>query len=97
MTMETFASTISQPSLVLRMLDMLQIEPGQKVFELGAGSGWNAALLGQLVGSAGHVYSLEILPDIAHRAAAAIQSLAIGNVSIIEGDGRTRVRGRRSV
>lgn len=39
-------STISQPSFVLRMLDMLQLEPGQKVFELGAGSGWNAALIG---------------------------------------------------
>src|SRR5690349_14974259 len=43
-------STISQPSFVLRMLDMLQIQPGQTVFELGAGSGWNAALMGHLVG-----------------------------------------------
>ena len=38
-------STISQPSFVLRMLDMLQLDPGHRVFELGAGSGWNAALL----------------------------------------------------
>ncbi len=37
-------STISQPCLVLRMLDMLQLGSGQTVFELGAGSGWNAAL-----------------------------------------------------
>src|ERR1700683_3543516 len=41
-------STISQPSFVLRMLDMLQIQPGHRVFELGAGSGWNAALMGHL-------------------------------------------------
>jgi protein-L-isoaspartate(D-aspartate) O-methyltransferase len=41
----TVASTISQPSLVLRMLDILRLEPGHRVFELGAGSGWNAALL----------------------------------------------------
>src|SRR5512138_994221 len=50
------SSTISQPSFVLRMLDMLQLAPGQKVFELGAGSGWNAALLGSLVGAQGTVY-----------------------------------------
>ena len=81
------ASTISQPSLVLRMLDLLQIEPAQNIFELGAGSGWNAALLGHLVGPAGHVYSLEILPDMASRAAAAIQMLAIQNVTIVEADG----------
>jgi len=36
-------STISQPSFVLRMLDLLQLKPGHKVFELGTGSGWNAA------------------------------------------------------
>ncbi len=84
---ENVASTISQPSLVLRMLDMLQVEPGQKIFELGAGSGWNAALLGDLVGPAGHVYSLEILPEIAKRAVAAIQMLAIQNVTIVEADG----------
>src|SRR5688572_26483245 len=51
-------STISQPSFVLRMLDLLQIEHGQKVFELGTGSGWNAALIGQLVGPSGRVCSL---------------------------------------
>src|SRR3989442_2635872 len=39
-------STISQPSFVLRMLALLQFGPGQTVFELGTGSGWNAALIG---------------------------------------------------
>ncbi len=52
---EDVDSTISQPSFVLRMLDMLRAQPGQHVFELGTGSGWNAALLGQLVGSEGRV------------------------------------------
>jgi protein-L-isoaspartate(D-aspartate) O-methyltransferase len=80
-------STISQPSFVLRMLDMLQIEPGQKVFELGTGSGWNAALMGQLVGPQGCVYSLELLPEMAHAAAATIDALGIKNVKVIEGDG----------
>jgi protein-L-isoaspartate(D-aspartate) O-methyltransferase len=80
-------STISQPSFVLRMLDMLQLRPGQTVFELGAGSGWNAALMGQLVGPEGHVYSLEVIPEVAKTAAETVATLGINNVSIIEADG----------
>jgi len=56
-------STISQPSFMLRMLDMLPLRPGQTVFELGAGSGWNAALMGHLAGPGGRVFGLEIIPD----------------------------------
>ena len=80
-------STISQPSLVLSMLDMLQLEPGQQVLELGAGSGWNAALMGQLVGATGRVYSLEIIPEMAQTAAVTVEALGLNNVSIIEADG----------
>ncbi len=80
-------STISQPSLVLRMLDMLQLQPGQSVFELGAGSGWNAALMGNLVGSKGRVFSLEVVPEVAVRAAEAIRLAGIANVSIVTADG----------
>ena len=80
-------STISHPSLVLRMLDMLQVKPGHKIFELGTGSGWNAALMGRLVGSEGHVYSLEIIPEIARMASDVIEGLDIRNVSIINTDG----------
>ena len=80
-------STISQPSFVLRMLDLLQLRPGQTVFELGAGSGWNAALMGHLVGHAGRVYSLEIIPEVAQRAAESITALGIPNVQIITADG----------
>jgi len=80
-------STISQPSFVLRMLDLLQLQPGQQVFELGAGSGWNAALLGHLVGPAGRVYSLEIIPEVATMAANTIEHLDIKNVHIVAADG----------
>src|SRR4030095_13248356 len=80
-------SSISQPSFVLRMLDMLQLERGQKVFELGAGSGWNAALMGNLVGPEGRVYSTELIPEMARTAAAAMDVLGIKNVNVIEGDG----------
>jgi protein-L-isoaspartate(D-aspartate) O-methyltransferase len=80
-------STISQPSFVLRMLDLLQLGPGHKVFELGAGSGWNAALMGQIVGPHGHVTSLEIIPELAKRAVETVESLGVANVQIVEGDG----------
>jgi protein-L-isoaspartate(D-aspartate) O-methyltransferase len=80
-------STISQPSFVLRMLDMLQLQPGHTVFELGAGSGWNAALMGHLVGPTGHVYSLEIIPEVAQIARETIAALGIKNVHIIAADG----------
>jgi protein-L-isoaspartate(D-aspartate) O-methyltransferase len=80
-------STISQPSFVLRMLDLLQLKPGQKVFELGTGSGWNAALMGRLVGPNGHVHSLEIIPGMATAATDAIEKLGIKNVKVIAGDG----------
>lgn len=79
-------STISQPSFVLRMLDLLQFQPGQTVLELGTGSGWNAALIGQLVGPSGMVYSLEIIPEIAQRAAETISALGITNVHVIRAD-----------
>lgn len=84
---EDIPSTISQPSFVLRMLDMLQLEPGHKVFELGTGSGWNAALLGSLVRPEGRVYSLELIPEVAQTAAATIEGLGIRNVNVIEADG----------
>src|SRR5260370_1793953 len=80
-------STISQPSFVLQMLDLLQLNKGDKVFELGAGSGWNAALMGHLVGPAGHVVSLEIIPELAQSARLTLESLGIANVQIVSGDG----------
>jgi protein-L-isoaspartate(D-aspartate) O-methyltransferase len=75
-------STISQPSFVLRMLDLRHT-----VLEIGAGSGWNAALIGQIVGPAGRVYSLEIIPEMVERASASIAELGIANVEVIAGDG----------
>jgi protein-L-isoaspartate(D-aspartate) O-methyltransferase len=80
-------STISQPSFVLRMLDMLQLQPGQNVFELGAGSGWNAALMGHLVGPEGRVVSVEIIPEVAATAEEIVRTAGITNVNIVTGDG----------
>ena len=82
-----FVSTISQPSLVLRLIDILKLEKGHKVFELGGGSGWNAALMGQVVGPKGKVTSIEIIPELVGWANASISALKLDNVVIVNGDG----------
>lgn len=80
-------STISEPSLVLLMLQMLNLKKGHKVFELGAGSGWNAALISNIVGEKGHVYSIEIIPEIGKLASENIKKLKITNATIVSTDG----------
>jgi len=80
-------STISQPSLVLFMLQMLDLKPGQRVYELGGGSGWNAALMSRLVGESGQVLSFEIEPALIENAHRALDQLGISNVSLLLGDG----------
>jgi protein-L-isoaspartate(D-aspartate) O-methyltransferase len=82
-----FKSTISQPAAVLKMLDWLELKPGNTVFEIGAASGWNAALMAELVGEGGHIYSAEIIPEMAANAKATIGRLGISNVSILQSDG----------
>ena len=83
----TGPSSTSQPSLVANMLEKLQIKPGMKILEIGAGTGWNAALMGHLVGSKGRVYSIDIQSDVAKRARRHIRRLGSNNVKIITGDG----------
>lgn len=56
--------TISQPYTVAFMLELLSPEPGQKVMDVGYGSGWTSALLAHMVGVKGKVYSIEIVPDL---------------------------------
>lgn len=80
-------STISQPTLVLYMLELLQIESGQRVCEIGAGSGWNAALLGRLVGPKGRAVSVDIIPEMAKSAQERISDLSIPNVNVVLADG----------
>ncbi len=82
-----YVSTISQPSFVLRIIDILRLKKGHKVFELGTGSGWNAALMADIVGPTGKVVSVEIIKDLIERAQKSIDALGIKNVQIIHGDG----------
>ena len=57
--------TISQPSTVMIMLQALQVEPGMKILEIGAGSGYQAAMLSELSGKGGRVISLEYHSELA--------------------------------
>ncbi len=59
-----FGQTISQPLVVAFMLEQLQPEPGDKILDIGAGSGWTSALLGEIVGEKGKVFAIEIIPEL---------------------------------
>ncbi len=59
-----FDQTNSQPSTVRAMLDLLDVEPGQRVLDVGCGSGWTTALLGTLVGADGEVFGVERVPEL---------------------------------
>jgi protein-L-isoaspartate(D-aspartate) O-methyltransferase len=57
--------TNSQPSTVAAMLELLAVEPGQRVLDVGSGSGWTTALLGHLVGPSGEVVGVELVEELA--------------------------------
>ncbi|HCB35107.1 MAG: protein-L-isoaspartate O-methyltransferase [Candidatus Taylorbacteria bacterium RIFCSPHIGHO2_02_49_25] len=59
-----FGATISQPTTVAFMLEKLNVRKGQKVLDIGSGSGWTTALLSHLVGPKGRVIGLEIIPEL---------------------------------
>jgi protein-L-isoaspartate(D-aspartate) O-methyltransferase len=64
--------TCSQPATVAAMLRLLDVPRGARVLDVGAGSGWTTALLGVLVGPHGSVLGVELEPELAERAAAAV-------------------------
>ena len=76
--------TISQPYIVALMCQLLEVESHHRVFEVGAGSGYQAALLGQL---AAEVYSVDLVPELVDAAARLVERLGYENVHIIAGDG----------
>lgn len=79
-----YGQTISQPLIVAVMTELLQLQPGQRVFELGTGSGYQAAVLAAL---GAEVYSVEIVPELGERASAALAANGYAGVHTRIGDG----------
>ena len=63
-----YGQTISQPYTVAFMLQELELKKGDKVLEIGTGSGWNAALISDIIGGEGKVYTVEIVDELAEKA-----------------------------
>jgi protein-L-isoaspartate(D-aspartate) O-methyltransferase len=80
-------SSASSPNLVAGMLEQLQTEPGNAVLEIGAATGFNAALLACLAGPGGRVVTIEYDGDLAARAAANLRRAGYPGVQVITGDG----------
>lgn len=79
-----YGQTISQPYIVAIMTELLQLEPNDRVLEIGTGSGYQAAVLAEL---AQHVYSIEIIDGLAKRARAVLDRLGYQRVQTRVGDG----------
>ena len=76
--------TISQPFIVAYMTDAARVRRGDRVLEIGAGSGYQAAVLAAI---GAHVFSIEILPEVALATRAALQAAGIAGVEVRTGDG----------
>jgi protein-L-isoaspartate(D-aspartate) O-methyltransferase len=76
--------TISQPLVVARMAHLLELAPGDRVLDVGTGSGYHAAVLARL---ADHVWTVERHRPLAERAAAVLRDAGVQNVTVLVGDG----------
>lgn len=79
--------TISQPTTIAIMTENLELENGMKVLEVGTGSGYQSALIGHIIGKRGHVFTTELIQDLANSAKQALKKAGIENVTVIESDG----------
>jgi protein-L-isoaspartate(D-aspartate) O-methyltransferase len=79
--------TISAPHMVAIMCEALDIKKGQKILEVGAGSGYHAAIVAQLVGKTGKVYTIERFESLAEKAKKNLTQIRCKNVLVEVGDG----------
>ncbi len=79
-----YGQTISQPYIVALMTDLLNVKPGQRVLEIGTGSGYQAAILAEL---GAQVYTIEIVEPLGKRAEAVLAAEGYDNVTVRVGDG----------
>jgi len=82
-----FGQTISAPHMVAIMCEALVLKKGQKVLEIGSGSGYHAAVVSKIIGEKGRVYSVERIKELADIARENIRKTGIKNVEVFVGDG----------
>ncbi|MDT0445712.1 methyltransferase, FxLD system [Streptomyces johnsoniae] len=83
----TALSCASVPSVVAMMLQQLDVHPGRRILEIGAGTGYNAALLAHLTGEDGHVATVDIDPEVTDQATKALEATGYGRVHVATRDG----------
>jgi protein-L-isoaspartate(D-aspartate) O-methyltransferase len=79
-----YGQTISQPYIVAWMTELLELKPGEKVLEIGTGSGYQAAVLAEM---GVEVYTIEIVPELAEAARQRLASLGYTHIHATQGDG----------
>ena len=84
-----FGQTISQPYTVALMLELLQPQPGDKILDIGSGSGWQTALLCYIVGSQGHVWALEVIKELKEIGQSNVEKYGFQNVDFLNQSGLT--------
>lgn len=80
-------STVSQPAAVAIMLEGFDVRPGMRALEIGAGSGYNAALLALLTGEHGHVVTADLEDFLVEKARRNLATTGFGHVEVVHGDG----------
>lgn len=80
-------SSSSQPAIMAIMLEQLDLQPGHRVLEIGAGTGYNAALMAHLVGETGQVVAVDIDEDLVEGAREHLAAASFGQVQVVRADG----------
>lgn len=84
-----YDATISQPTTVAIMIEKLQPELGDKILEIGTGSGYLTALLAEIVGENGQIFSIEYIPELKELAQSNLKKYNFRNIKLFTGDGKS--------
>lgn len=87
-----FDQTISQPRVVAFMLELLEPKRGEKIFDIGSGSGWQSGLLAEIVGAHGKVIAIERIPELFAFGKENLQKYRFQNIEFIEGDASKKIK-----